>query len=84
MSYVNVYSVTYSKKNEFYVELKQNRPEEQVSVGAFFLLPQDAKGLMLALKMMIDEYEKEHGEIEATQIERTNTEPPKSDWKGFA
>lgn len=84
MSYVNSYSVTYSKKNEFYLELRQNRPEEQVSVGAFFLLPQDAKGLMLALKTMLDDYEKEHGEIEAAQIERTSTEPPKSDWKGFA
>ena len=84
MSYVNSYSVTYSKKNEFYLELRQSRPEEQVNVGSFFMLPQDAKGLMLALKTMIDEYEKEHGEIEATKVERTGTEPPKSEWKGFA
>jgi len=34
---------------------------------------------MLALKTMIDEYEKEHGAIEATKIERTGTEQPKSD-----
>lgn len=84
MSYVNSYSVTYSKKNEFYLELKQNRPEEQVTVGTFFLPPKDAKGLMLALKTMVDDYEKEYGEIEAPQIERTSMEPPKSDWKGFA
>jgi hypothetical protein len=83
VSYVNAYSVTYSRKNEFYLELRQSRPEEQVSVGAFFLLPTDAKGLMLALKTMIEEYEKEHGEIEATKIERTGTQP-KSDWKGIA
>ena len=83
MSYVNSYSVTYSKKNEFYLELGQNRPEEQVTVGAFFLTPKDAKGLMLALKTMIDEYEKEHGEVEASQIERTDLEAPKSEWKGF-
>jgi hypothetical protein len=25
-----------------------------------------------------------HGEIEAAKIERTGTEPPKSDWKGIA
>ena len=84
MSYVNAYSVTYSKKNEFYLELRQSRPEGQVNVGSFFLLPQDAKGLMLALQTMIQEYEKEHGEIEATKIERTGTEPLKADWKGFA
>jgi hypothetical protein len=81
---VNAYSVTYSKKNEFYLELRQSRPEEQVTVGAFFLPPTDAKGLMLALKTMIDEYEKENGAIEAAKIERTGTEQPKSDWKGFA
>ena len=83
MSYVNGYSVTYSKKNEFYLELRQNRPEELVTVGNFFLSPKDAKGLMLALKTMIDEYEKEQGEIEAPQIERTKSESPKSEWKGF-
>ena len=83
MSYVNSYSVTYSTKNEFYLELKQNRPAEAVIVGAFFMLPRDAKGLMLALKTMIDDYEKEHGEIEASQIERTS-EPQNPDWKGYA
>ncbi len=81
---MNGYSVTYSKRNEFYMELRQNRPEEQMNVGVFFLLPQDAKGLILALKTMIDEYEKEHGEIEAPSIERKSTEPQKPDWKGFA
>jgi hypothetical protein len=29
---------------------------------------------MLALKTMLDDYEKEHDEIEAPQIERTSTE----------
>jgi hypothetical protein len=84
VSYVNSYTVTYSKKDEFYLELRQDRPEEHLAVGSFFMRPEDAKGLMLALKTMVDDYEKEHGAIEATKIERTDTEPPKSDWKGIA
>jgi hypothetical protein len=51
VSYVNGYSVICSKKSEFCLGLRQSSPEEQVNVGSFFLLPQDAKGKFDLSKM---------------------------------
>jgi len=82
MAYVNNYLVTYSK-GIFYLELKQNRPKGEETVGLFFLQPEDAKGLMKALRMMMDEYEKQYGEVKAPRLEEAR-QPPKPEWKGYA
>jgi hypothetical protein len=82
MSYVNSYSVNYTK-GIFYLELRQNRPDGDETVGIFFLRPEDAKGLMLALRMMMDNYQKQYGEVEAQKIVRETGQPPKSEWKGY-
>jgi len=84
MSYIDKF-VIHCKKAIFHIELRQIRPKGEVSIGLFYAQPEGAKSFMLALKNMVEEYEKQFGEIPVSEPMKPVTigKEKESQWRGY-
>ena len=58
-------------------------PEEKDIINKIFINPFNAKGLMMALKDMVSEYEDSYGELQHPEMERVKKEDKEMEDKDF-
>jgi len=83
MSYVNSYYVTY-RRDDFYIELRLESPDDEKVTGIVYISPYNAKGLMNALSIMVSEYEEKYGKLPETKLKRVEKEDKDYEEKDYA
>ena len=81
--YANSYYVTF-KRDEFYIQLRLTNPEGEKNLLGVYLSPWNAKGLMKALKTMVEKYERSFHPIGEPKLAKERKDAKKFEKKGFS